>query len=202
MQAAPDSLRAALDSVFRSPKYAWRADDPALAAVARWWRALLDWIAGLRDASPIGYRLFIAALVLVLLAVIGHALWVLVRTIRGAAQAADATSPLAPVTRRDAAWYARSADALAAEGRFAEALQRAFVGLALALDTRGLLSYHPSRTPAEVAREARVRAEDRERLRALVRTLYAAAFGGAPCGPEDYRAWRTLADQEWHAPAH
>ena len=202
MQVATDSLRAALDSVFRSPKYAWRAEDPALAAVARWWRALLDWIAGLREASPIAYRVFIAVLVLLLLAVIAHALWVLVRTIRGAAQAADSTTAPAPVARRDAGWYARSADALAAEGRFAEALQRAFVGLALTLDTRGLLSYHPSRTPAEVARDARVGADDRDRLRALVRTLYAAAFGGAPCGPEEYRAWRTLADREWHASAH
>ena len=202
MQVASDALRAALDSVFRSPRYAWRADDPALATVARWWRALLDCIAGLRDASPLGYRIFIASLVVVLLAIIGHALWVLARTIRGAARAADSTEPLAPVARRDAAWYIRNADALAAEGRYADALQRAFIALALTLDRRGLLSYHPSRTPAEVAREARVRAEDRERLRALVRTLYAAAFGGAPCGPADYRAWRALADQDWHAPAH
>lgn len=202
MQAPADSLRAVLDSVFRAPKYAWREETEAFAMVARWWRALIGWIAGLREANPLGYRLFVAALVLLLVAVLAHAVWVLVRTIRGAREAADSTAAPAGALRRDGAWYLRSADMLAAEGRFAEALQKAFVGLAFTLDGRGLLTYHPSRTPAEVARDARVRAEDRERLTTLVRTLYASAFGGAPCGADDYRAWRELAGREWHAAAH
>lgn len=198
-QPSPDSLRAALDSVFRSPAYDWRADDPAVAAVVRWWRSLIAWIGGLRDASPLLYRAFIVLLVVALVAVLAHALWVLVRTIRGAASPADRSMEPATSLRRDAGWYLHSADALAAEGRYTDALQRAFVGLALRLDAQGLVQYLPSRTPAEVAREARLDDRGRDRLGALVRTLYATAFGGAPCGPEDYRAWRAQAQEEWHA---
>jgi len=198
-QVAPDSLRAALDSVFRSPRYDWRPDDAAVAAVVRWWRSLIAWIGGLRDASPLLYRALIVLLVVALAAVLAHALWVLVRTVRGAAETSDGGVPAEPATRRDAAWYVGSADALAAEGRYAEALQRAFVALALGLDARGLVQYQPSRTPAEVAREARLADADRERLRSLVRTLYACAFGGAPCGPDEYRAWRAQAVGDWRA---
>jgi hypothetical protein len=201
-QASPDSLRAVLDAVFRSPDYDWRPDDAALSTVVRWWQALIAWIGGLRDASPLLYRALIVLLALALAAVLAHALWVLIRTIRGAADPAERLGePAAPV-RRDAGWYLRSADALAAEGRFAAAIQRAFVALALGLDARGLVQYQPSRTPAEVAREARLADPDRERLRGLVRTLYATAFGGAPFGPDDYRAWRAQAEEDWRAAGH
>jgi hypothetical protein len=201
-QVPTDSLRAALDSVFRSPLYDWQPDDAAVSAVVRWWRSLIAWIGGLRDASPVLYRVFVAVLVVMLAAVLGHALWVFIRTIRGAAEPEDATAPTAAAIRRDAGWYLSSADTLAAEGRFREALQRAFVGLALGLDAQGLVQYQPSRTPAEVAREARLADADRERLRGLVRTLYATAFGGARCGADEYRAWRAQADGEWHAAGH
>ena len=59
-QASPDSLRAVLDSVFRSPAYDWRPDDAALSTVVRWWQALIAWIGGLRDASPLLYRALFA----------------------------------------------------------------------------------------------------------------------------------------------
>jgi hypothetical protein len=72
----------------------------------------------------------------------------------------------------------------------------------LTLDAGGLLKYQPSKTPAECAREARVSASDRDRLRGLVRTLYAGAFGGRTLGVEDYRMWRELGARPWHAPAH
>ena len=84
----------------------------------------------------------------------------------------------------------READRAAAAGRIAEALQLAFVGLALTLDGAGLLRYHASKTPAECAREARLAAEDRERLRGLVRALYGTSSAGGPCAPDDYRRWR------------
>ena len=69
-------------------------------------------------------------------------------------------------------------------------MQLAFVGLALTLDAQGLLRYHASKTPAECAREARLTREDRERLRSLVRALYAHVFGGHPLAADDYRRWR------------
>ena len=121
---------------------------------------------------------------------------------RGAAAADERGSDGAPRARRDAAWYLREADRAAAAGRTAEALQLAFVGLALTLDGQGLLRYHASLTPAEVARAARLAAAARERLRALVQALYGPVFGGRPCAPDDYRRWRETSAGPWHAAAH
>lgn len=202
MQIPSDSLRRVLDAVFESPAYAWRSDDATLNAVARWWRDLIAWIAQLRAANPQAYRLFVAALVAVLVGILLHALWVFVRTVRGAAEPRDSAEPSLQSARRDAAWHLRSADELASAGRCREALQRAFVGVALRLEEAGRVTYHPSRTPAEIAREARLAPADGARLRSLVQSLYAAVFGGSPCGIAEYRAWRAVADQEWNAAAH
>ncbi len=97
---------------------------------------------------------------------------------------------------------ADEADRAAAAGRIREALQLAFVALALTLDGQGLLRYHLSQTPAEVAREARLGSDDRERLRGLVHALYAHVFGDLPCSAEDYRRWREAIARPWHAAAH
>lgn len=201
-QAASDSLRRILDSVFASSAYAWRPQDETGTAIVRYWRRLLEWLASLQEANPLLFKLLVAALVLALLAILGHAIWLLVRTVRGAALTVSDAAPGVPAARRNAAWYLSAADGAAGAGHFAEALQLAFVGVALTLDDRGLLRYHPSKTPAECTREARLVPEDRTRLRALVRTLYTCAFGGARCGPAEYAAWRELAAGEWHAPSH
>ncbi|HEU4829743.1 MAG TPA: DUF4129 domain-containing protein [Gemmatimonadales bacterium] len=202
LQAAPDSLRTVLDSVFASSVYAWRPEDETGAAIVRYWRRLLEWLASLQQANPLLFRLLVAGLVLVLLAILGHAVWLLVRTVRGASVVASGAAAVAPAVRRNAAWYFAAGDRAATEGRFGEALQLAFVGVALTLEDRGLLRYHPGKTPAECSREARVAPEDGHRLRSLVSMLYSCAFGGAGCGAAEYAAWRELAAREWHAPAH
>jgi len=201
-QTASTPLRAALDSVFASDAYAWRPRDETGAMIVRWWQRLLEWLSGLQEASPLLFRLFVGALVLLLVVILAHAVWLLVRTVRGAAIPVESEAAPAISERRDAAWYRRAADAAAEEGRYAEALQLAFVGVALTLDARGLLRYHPAKTPAECSREARLEPHDSTRLRQLVGTLYACAFGGAECGAEEYGRWRALAAGEWHAPAH
>ena len=202
MQIPSDSLRRLLDTVFESPAYAWRSDDATLNSIARWWRDLIAWISQMRAANPEAYRIFVAALIAVLLAILLHALWVFIRTLRGAAEPRDVAHPERVAERPDAAWHLRTADGLAAEGRCREALQHAFVSVALRLDEAGRVAYHPSRTPAEIAREARVGPAEGARLQAMVQSLYAAVFGGAPCGPNEYHAWRALADREWDAAAH
>lgn len=199
---APDSLRAALDSVFRSPAYDWRSPDVALSWLREHWLALLAWLGTLRDANPIVYRILIALLVLVLVAILLHAGWILYRTVRRADEGADAVAVPGTVPVRGAAWFSAEADRLEREGRFADALQAAFVALARRLDELGLLQYHASRTPAECARDARLGDEDRSRLRRLVSELYRATFGAGAFGAEDYRRWRAEADETWHAPAH
>ena len=196
------ALRAVLDRIFATPVYRWAEEPPLLRMFRDWWHRLTGWLEGLRLGNPAAFRLFVFALLVVLVLVLAHGAWVVWRTVRGAATPDEADAE--PVARevRDAAWYFREADRAAARGRTAEALQLAFVGLALTLEGQGLLRYHASKTPAECVREAQLAGEDRERLGGLVRALYAHVFGGRPFGPDEYRRWRDDVARPWHAPAH
>jgi hypothetical protein len=204
--AAGDStaaaLRAVLDRVFAAPVYRWADEPPLLRLLREWWHGLTDWLQGLRLGNPFAFRLFVFALLIVLALVLAHGLWTVWRTVRGAASPHDAGLAPNMSEPRDAAWYFREADRAAGQGRRADALQLAFVGLALTLDGQGLLRYHTSKTPAECAREARLAGPDRERLRALVAALYAHTFGARPLEADEYRHWRDDIARPWHASAH
>jgi hypothetical protein len=200
--ASPAALRAALDSVFASPAYRWAETPGPVRVMREWWELLRDWLVGLRAGNPAAFRLLIAALLVALILVLAHGAWVVWQAVRSGAEPVDRVPHPPDREVRDAGWYLREADRAAAAGRTGEALQLAFVGLALTLDRQGLLRYHASKTPAECAREARLAGEDRDRLRELVRALYGHVFGGRPCGPDDYRRWREDIGRPWHAPAH
>ncbi|HEX6104072.1 MAG TPA: DUF4129 domain-containing protein [Gemmatimonadales bacterium] len=194
------TFRQTLDTVFAGPAYRWGEEPAPLRILRDWWQRLGDWLVGLRADNPLAYRLLVLGLLLTLLLILAHAAYVVWRTARAARQ--DGGAPGRPAAEyRDAAWHARAADEAAAEGRLAEALQLAFVAVALTLHEQGAVQYHASKTPAEYAREARLAEGDRERLRSLVRTLYAHAFGGRPLALEDYRRWRDAGAPPWHAAA-
>lgn len=201
MQIPADSLRAVLDSVFRDPAYSWDSPSTGLSWIASRWLALLDWLSGLEGNHPALYRIFIALLVGLLLMILAHGAWTLFRTVRGAKAPAGRDGPVPQAQIRDAAWYWREADRLAAARQYPEAAQVAFIALARDLDRRGLLQYQPSQTPAEVARSARLSDEGRGQLRSLVSRLYLAAFGGGQFGAAEWTGWREQAGQEWHAAA-
>jgi hypothetical protein len=196
------ALRAVLDTVFAASGYRW-ADEPAPWRFLRsWWHQLADWLQGLRADNPAVFRLLLLSVLAALILLLAHAAYVVWRTVHGGSATDEHEPPAARADRRDAAWYAREADRAAAAGRMGEALQLAFVALALTLEAQGLLRYQSSKTPAECVRDARLLGEDRERLRELVRTLYSHVFGGRPCGPEEYRRWRENSGLPWHASAH
>ncbi len=196
-----DSLRAALDTVFRAPAYDW-VDVPRGPALLRhWWEVVRRWLEQLQSGHPTAFRAFIISLAVILSALLLHGILVaLITARRAAARGEPAVTPAAP--RRTAAGYFREADQLAAAGRYGEAMRVAFVGGALELDRREILRFHPSKTPADYVREARLAPDERDALRTLVNALYAVAFGGAACPPEEYRSWRAALGGSWHAAAN
>ncbi len=204
LQGSPgaDGFRAVLDSVFAASAYRWAEEPRPLRLLRDWWDQLGEWLLGLRADNPLVFRLLVIGLLLLLVLLFAHAAYVVWRTVSHAAGPRDQAGPRAAREPRDAAWYGREAERAAREGRYLEALQLAFVELALTLDAQGLLQYHASKTPAECVREARLVDADRDRLRHLVRALYAHVFGGRPFGPEEYRRWRETGGMPWHAPAH
>jgi hypothetical protein len=201
-ETGPELYRAVLDSVFATEPYQWAPQSAVHRLMSEWWTWLVNWLDGLRTHNPLLFRVFLVTILLAWVAIFAHAAWLVWHTGRGAARA-DRSGALAGAGERHGAdWYSRAADRAAAEGRLAEALQLAFVALALTLEGQGLLQYHPSKTPAECAREARLAGSDRERLRDLVRSLYSFAFGGRSIALDDYRRWRENGAGPWHAPAH
>ncbi len=197
----PAAYRAALDSVFATGPYHWTPAPAVIVLISEWWDWLVNWVDSLKSNNPLVFRAFFVIVVLAWLGIFLHAAWLVWLTVRGAARSERAIALPVAGERHDAEWYSREADRAAAEGRLADALQLAFVALALTLEEQGALRYHPSKTPAECAREARLARQDQERLRALVRSLYAFAFGGRTIVADDYRRWRELGAGPWHAPA-
>ncbi len=200
-QIPADSLRRVLEQVFEDPAYAWVERPHPLAFLRRWWMMATDWLSQVREAQPGLFELIIWVMVLLLLAIIGHAAWVVWRTVRGAAPLPDSGAIPVAAPRREARGLWIAAERAASLGQFREALGLAFDALVLEFDDRGLVRYHPAKTPAEYASEARLASLDAVRLRALVAALYRVDFAGEPCDSLTYIQWRDQARQRWHAAA-
>lgn len=201
-ELAADSLRAIIDSVLQSPAYHVRPPRDPWAPLARAWYAFLAWLDALRATNPAGYRAFIWLLVLILAAIVAHAMWIAARTIRaGTAPIARAPTAIVSVAR-DAEWYAQEAARLASAGHFREAMQADFLRLILELDARRVTRFHPSKTPSEYVREASMGADARQEFRSLVRTLYTYAYARAAPSPEVWARWRDAATADRYATAH
>jgi hypothetical protein len=182
-EAKADSLRRVLDSVFAGPSYQWIERRDFWAPVRRLWLNLLEWLAQLEGSSPGAFLVLRWALIAALVAIFVHAAWIVWQMVRGAT--APVPSPAAAPPPRGATWYRGEADRLARAGRYREAIQADFTALILALDSRRLLRFHPSKTPGEYVAE-------RTELGSVVRALYAYLFARVPCGPAEFDAWRSL----------
>ena len=187
---APDSLRAVLREVFRAAEYRWRAPAPrGTGWLADLVGQMVVWLDRLREAHPERYYALLAVLTLVLLVIAAHLAWVVWRSLRAPVAAAPESGGPGPRPGRDAAWHLAEARRGSAAGRYAEALGHRFAALVLELDRRRALGFHPAKTPAEYAAEARLDAAGRAALAQLVQALYRHLFGGLPCGPAEWEAF-------------
>ncbi len=196
-----DSLRGLIDTVLSGSAYQQRLREDPWAPMRRAWMSLMDWIDALRASNPMAYSALIWTMVGVLLLIVAHAAWVAARTIHAGTARAAGDVPESRVVARDAAWYAREAERLAGETRYAEAMQADFLRLVLELDGREVTRYHPSKTPIEYAREARISDEARQAFRDLIRVLYTHAFARIPASEATWLDWRTAAAADRYAPA-
>ncbi|MEP7381159.1 MAG: DUF4129 domain-containing protein [Gemmatimonadota bacterium] len=197
-----DTLRATLDSVFASPVYRWETREDPFGAARRLWRIVGDNLARLHERNPDAFRLLGWVLVAILGAIIAHAAWIAVRTVRGGSRGTPTVAQGPPTTARDAAWYAHEAARLARDEQFVAAMQADFLRLVLELDGRRLLSFHPSKTPSEYARDPALHEDGRRALRELVGAMYAHAFARVPLDRALYDRWRAAATTERYAPSH
>ena len=196
---ATDSLRSVLDSVFANPRYQWVVHPRTRGWLAGIWERLVEWLQRFRSESPVAYTWFYIGLLLILAAILIHGLWVFYRAVQAAHQTPEGGVSVTAGEVRDERWYRRRAQQLAALERYGEAMSALFLAVVLMLDRRSILRFHPSKTPAEYAREARLAPTDRQELLALVRQLYRCSFAGEPCGAEEFHRWQMGLTREWHA---
>lgn len=181
-----DSVHRAVREVFARPEYQW-----VQSTHRHWlrdlWRGLRDWLARLNADHPVAAKLlFWAALALLigLLVHIGFTVWRIYRATVAPPAAAAPGLMTAPHTART---LEARADALARQGQYAEAMAYRFLSLLLELDQRKLVSFHPSKTPAEYAGDPRLGSAGQAGFTSLVTRLYRHVFGGEPAGEAEYR---------------
>jgi hypothetical protein len=185
--------------VFAESRYHWVERRHPLQWLADLWDRFQLWVGRLDDAHPsISWALFWLALVLltILLVHIGYTLWTVYHaTVRPADLPGRAG---ASIELLDARSHRVRAEALARDGRYEEALAHRFAALVCELGEAKAVTIHPSKTPAEYAREARLDATGQVTLGGLVGTLYLHLFGAVPIDERGYRDF--VADTEMVLP--
>ena len=190
----PDSLRRALEEVFARPEYRW-VDGGGVSlgdwAINKWYR-LQDWLDHLAVQSPGVFKLVLAGLIALLVALLVHVGYIVVQVLR------PSPSPAPEGPRPEGVADARArrarAEQLAAAGRYVEALGHRFLATLLELEQVRALTVHPAKTPAEYVGEARLDPAGRASLQALVRRLYRHLFGAEPCDERAYREFGAAAE--------
>lgn len=198
----PDSVRAVLREVFRAPEYQWDLPRNPLQFLIDLWQRAYGWLGALEADHPGAYYVLIAAMSFVLVAILAHFSYLLWRALRSSGSDEFSTT-LAQAERRGAEWHLEESRRLADRGLFAEALAHRFRALVLQLDEIQVVRFHPSKTPAEYAREAALEASPREEFSGLVADLYRYLFGGERCDVAsvarfDERAAMLTASHEAH----
>lgn len=187
IQAIPaDSVRRVVREVFARPEYEWVETVRRHWLRDLWW-AFRDWIARFSTNHPTGAKLLFWGALVLLIAIFVHLGLTIWRIYRSTVAAPVYATPGALPVLRDAHSHLERAEALARDGRYTEALAHRFVALVLELDRRKALTFHPSKTPAEYAREARLGDAGQASFTGLVARLYRHVFGAVPVDEAEYR---------------
>ncbi len=187
VQAIPsDSVRRAVREVFDRPEYEWVEMVRRHRLRDLWW-GLRDWLAQFSVQHPTGAKLLFWGALLLLIALLVHLGLTIWRIYRATMAPTRPATPGAAPVLLDARSHVARADALARAGRYTEALAHRFIALVLELDRRQALTFHPSKTPAEYAREARLGDSGRASFAELVGRLYRHVFGAEPVDEAEYR---------------
>ncbi|MGW1771475.1 DUF4129 domain-containing protein [Streptomyces sp. NPDC002104] len=172
-------------------KPAYHENDPGLVrrALNRFW----EWVGDLFDrasgATP-GGTLGLLAIALFVLLVVAALWWRMGAPGRTAPRAAGT---LFDDGIRSAADHRATAEALAGEGRWSEAVQERMRAVVRSLEERTLLDPRPGRTADEAAAEASaVLPSHATALRTAARTFDDVTYGAHPATPEMYASLTTL----------
>jgi hypothetical protein len=129
--------------------------------------------------------------------VVAVAVWAMVALVSSfGARTPRARTPASPgmlLQRGDAADWEGAARAAAADGRFRDAALALYHAALLRLDERGLIRFHPARTPGDYRRELPATVAEKRPFDAFVRRLLPVAFGAREPDRASYDSLRSAA---------
>jgi len=177
-----DSVRAVLDEVFSASRYQWQVRPDPWRWLRQLFGDLVARLAQLEAEHPIAYYALLAGLIVLLVAILVHLGYLTWLAFRSRKREEEAGTEIARVVH-DAAWHRARALELEASGHYQQSLAHRFAALVALLDRRQVLRAHPSKTPGEYLREARLDPAGRAAFQGAVGWLYDHLFGGRPLNP-------------------
>lgn len=190
----PERVRELAHAILERPQYKnFRPESYDLfALIAEKWRALMDWLLGLREADERLYWLLVCGLGVICLALVLHVVWTVRSALRSAPPSAASD---VHVQEHD---FAREARALAGRGQHLEAAHRLLLASLRGLAQRRLIPLRPEDGNHAVCRQlsaSGLPAALRGRLIALIleteRAWYGAGEGPAHTPASLYERWDT-----------
>ena len=183
-EVSADSIRTVLRQVYAAPEYDWDLRRNPFQFFFDLLDSVVGWLAELEATHPVAYWILMGVLTGLLVAILLHFTYLVLRALRPRTASSVAASVRLPPPR-DAAWHLNEARRLAALGRYQEAVAHRFAALLLVLDGCKVIRFHPSKTPAEYLAEMDLGEEAAAKFSALVTALYQHVFGGAECRDRD-----------------
>ena len=187
-----DRVRAAIDRIFAREEYNWAEPAGPWEWIRRQFLALVAWFDHLESTNPTLFTALLAVMITILVVLVVHLGVVAFHAATARIELGDA-APLAPSPRVTPEALEQEAEAMARAGRYADAVGVIFHAMLVTLQSRDAVRYHPSKTPAEYVREARLHDSGVSALSDLVRRLYGHLFAGEQCSQVDWERFRDLA---------
>jgi hypothetical protein len=177
-----DTVDAALARVFARSEFVERESPALLRLISDLAAAFRQWLASLvggwlPDRWP---PVLTWVLIGLLCALAAWALYALVISLVGApAEERARVQPTRTVPAGDesADWWEAAARAAAAGGQFRDAAIALYVAAVLRLEERGVLRYHPGKTPGDYRTEVRSHPDSRRPFDTFIRQFLPVAFG-------------------------
>jgi hypothetical protein len=179
----PDAaaIEEALTRVYARGEFAPRRTPPLVQFLRDLWSDFREWVSSLWE-FVLPERGGTVMEWIVWGVVVAAALWALTHLIMSLQQADAGDAARGPAIAsdartRNAAWWETAARMAALEGRYRDAALFLYNAALLRLESRGVLQYHPGKTPGDYRREARAHATAHAPFEQFIRALLPAAFG-------------------------
>ncbi len=185
-------MRAAIDRVFAREEYDWAVPAGPWEWIRRQFLTLVEWFDRLESTNPALFMVVLGFMITILVVMVVHLGVVAFRAATAKMETVTGAT-LAPATRVTADALELEAESMARAGRYADAVGVMFHAMLVTLQSCQAVRYHPSKTPAEYVREARLNDSGVSALSDLVRRLYGHLFAGEQCDQVDWERFRDLA---------